>query len=206
MLRSPDWREIAGDAADDTGSINGDSNRKRGDFLITVNTALTEGVEAHFTVEAMDRSDVSQRAVLKELSEAKVNRNAHAAIAVIASRKTPAAAEQALRWFPENRFICVLDKDDWSPLALEVAYCWARVEVLKASSLTTSERVDVERIQGFVDEAARHLTDLERLRTKLSVGRTALRDSESIISEFEGKLVSCLARISSMLTEQVTSS
>jgi hypothetical protein len=105
-----------------------------------------------------------------------------------------------LRWFPGNRFICVLDKEDWNPMALEIACSWARMETIRASTLTPKGAIDIEHIQARIDEAARHLLDLERLRAKLGVSKAALRDSEVIITELESKLVSCLASVSKMLT------
>lgn len=98
---------IYGDSVERTGTQRGIAARSRGDIVVTLDAALGSITPVCFTLEAMDRANASQRSVLQELDEAKINRGAKAAIPVLSSRKASAANGQPLQPFPSQRFICV---------------------------------------------------------------------------------------------------
>jgi len=193
---------VYGDFPEPTGRLTGEAKRKRGDILVTVDPGLTAGVEVRLTFEAMHRASGSLKAALKELDEAKANRAANGAVAVLSSRLAPAAGGQVLQRHSGSRFLCVVEEDGWDTLALEVAYCWARVDAITGSGASRLVEVDIEGAAAMVESAVRHLGDLERLRTKLGVGRNALKDAEGIISELEAKLTSCLTGVAAILGQR----
>ncbi len=188
-----------GDAAEPTGKTTGEGGNQRGDAVITLDAAITKGGEVRLTVEAMDRARVSQNAVLKELDEAKENRVAVGAIAVLSSRDVPAACGQLLQRHPGSRYICVLDKQTWEPMPLQVAYWAARVDAVMAAETAGSEGLDLTAASTLVDQAIGHLGQLDKLRTRLGASRTALNDADGIIGDLEGKLTRCLSEVAAIL-------
>ncbi len=188
-----------GDSAEATGTTTGAGGNQRGDAVITLDSSIAKGAEVRLAIEAMDRTSVSQKAVLRELDGAKENRVAVGAIAVLSSRDVAAACGQVLQRHPGSRYICVLDKQTWDSLPLEVA-CWAaRVDALMLTETAGAVGVDVSAASTLVDQAIGHLTLLDRLRAKLGASRTALNDAEGIIGDIEGKLTRCLSEVAAIL-------
>lgn len=195
--------QLHGDSAEPTGAATGEARKKRGDIVVTVSPAMTHQNDVRVVLEAMDRTAISQKAALQELQEAMENRIAVAAIAVLSSRQAPAACQQPIQRCPGNRYIVVLDKETWDKLALEVAYWAARVEALKSIAPNGTPGVDLEAVSGLVEEAIGHLGDLAKLRARLSAGRSAISDAESITSELEGKLTRCLSKASAYFSGEL---
>lgn len=191
---------VHGDSPESTGAILGEGGRRRGDAVITIDSSVTNGTEIRVVAEAIDRANPSQKAVLKELDEAKENRAAVSAIAILASREIPAACGQVIQRHTGSRYVCVLDKETWNTLPLEVAYWAARLDALKAIEVGPADQVDLEAASNLVEEAIGHLGELDRLRAKLGASRNAINDAEGILSEVEGKLTRCLSRVAAILT------
>jgi hypothetical protein len=166
---------------------------------VTIDPSMTRGVAFRFVLEIMDRTDASQRTVSRELGEAKLNRAAVTAIAVLSSKDTPAAGGQALRILSNDRLLCVLDLNEWNTLPLETAYLWARTEILRAAGAVQSTGMNLTSAAEALDEAVGHLNDFEKLQTKLAVGRGGLLDAEALISEIEANVTRCLAKASAIL-------
>ncbi len=200
------FREVAriariyGDSAEWTGMTSGDENRRRGDIVVTLDSSAFPGQEVRFTLEAMDRSSGSQKTVLKELDEAKSNRSAISAIAVLASREASAASGQVLQHHSGGRFICVLEKETWDPTGLELAYCWARMEALKKSGPSSVlEGLDIAAAGELLESTVRDLGQLQRIRARLKVGREGLNDTDALLVEFEDSIRTSLNRLASLI-------
>jgi hypothetical protein len=136
----------AGDIVDRTGGEAGDMLRsKKGDFVITVNPALTRGAELRVVVEAKDRV-MSGREMREELREAKANRGACVGLVVF----TPAHAPSGIAPFDVRAgdVYCVLD-----PAAPDAATLEAAVRLARLLALTSLRDVEVEVDAGAIHAA-----------------------------------------------------
>jgi hypothetical protein len=111
-----------------------------------------------------------------------------------------AACGQPLQRHQGNRYICVLDKETWDVLPLEVAYWAARIDALNEIGTASGDGVDLTAAASLIEEAIGHLTDLGKLRAKLSAGRGAITEAENLLSEVEGKLTRCLSKAAAIPT------
>src|SRR5450759_762079 len=109
----------AGDLLDRTSSEEGAVIKsKKGDFVLTVNPALTGGADLRIVVEAKDRA-MSGRAMREEIREAKTNRDAVIGLVVF----TPAHAPTGIAPFDlrAGDVYAVIDPECPDPAALEAA-------------------------------------------------------------------------------------
>jgi hypothetical protein len=149
---------VFGDVAEQTGArprvmLAEKARAKRGDITVTVSASV------RIVVEAMDRqaSELSQATVVAELRAALANRNAQAAIAVLAGAGTALMCGQPLQLLGPELWAVVLERDAPDPLALQVAYRLARAHVTAPSALTAA-------------------TDLRALRRLAESGPSARRE------------------------------
>jgi hypothetical protein len=191
---------IHGDACVPAGASTGDANRKRGDIVIKVDPSLTANVEVAMAIEAMDRDTMTVQKVLAELAEAKKNRTASAAIAVLSSGDSRAACGQLVQRHGVGTYICVLDKESWWTAPLELAYWAARLDALKGvRAAGGGDGIDFDRASKLVEEAMRHLSLVKKLRTKLDVSRDGLTEAETIALDLEARIKATLTELSLML-------
>jgi hypothetical protein len=118
----------AGDLLDRTGTEAGSVLKsKKGDFVITIDPALSRGTDLRIVVEAKDRP-MSMRAMRQELRDARDNRGAAVALVVF----TPAHAPSGVSPFAivGQDVYCVLDPSDPEPAILEAAVRLARLLAL----------------------------------------------------------------------------
>ncbi len=132
----------SGDLLDRTGTETGALlGSKKGDFVLTLNAAMTRGADVKVVLEAKDRV-ISQRAMREELREARENRGAAVAVAVW----TPAHAPTGIAPF-------ALVGDDVhvvvDPEAPDTAYLEAAVRLARVLALATLQEREVD-----VDAAA----------------------------------------------------
>lgn len=107
-----------------------DGRAKKGDLLIEVSEAATDGQEACILIEAKreSKSIEGKTGILQEMEQAMANRQAQFAIAVFSDDVCPNSVGR-LRAYPKNRIICSIAPDGSDSLALEVAYQLARTEL-----------------------------------------------------------------------------
>jgi hypothetical protein len=120
----------SGDMLDRTSTEPGSMLRsKKGDFVLTVDPALSRGTDLRVVIEAKDRP-MSMRAVREELREARENRGASMALVVF----TPAHAPTGIAPFAVvgGDVYCVLDPADPEPATLEAAVRLARLLALSS--------------------------------------------------------------------------
>ena len=132
----------AGDLLDRTAAETGSVIKsKKGDFVLTLDPALTRGHDVRVVVEAKDRP-MSLRAIRDELREAKENRGAAVGLIVF----TPAHAPAGIDPFTVmgGDVYCVVD-----PEAPEPAFLAAAVRLARILALATLDDREVE-----VDAAA----------------------------------------------------
>jgi hypothetical protein len=131
-----------GDLLDRTGTETGSLlGSKKGDFVLTLNSAITRGADVRVVLEAKDRA-MSQRAMREELREARENRGAAVAIAVW----TPLHAPTGIAPFAlvGDDVHVVVDPD-----APDAAYLEAAVRLARLLAISTLEEREVD-----VDAAA----------------------------------------------------
>jgi hypothetical protein len=179
----------AGDLIDRTGNEAGATLKsKKGDFVLTVNPAMTHGAEARVVVEAKDRR-VSGREMREELREAKTNRSAAVGLVVF----TPAHAPSGIAPFDirAGDVYCVLDPAAPDAATLEAAVRLARL--LAVASLRESE--------SEVDAAA-VAAALTGIREQLEVVKT-LKSQLTSISSAAGNVSTGLDRLRDNVIAQV---
>ena len=107
-----------GDLAEKTGTTTGSSGTQKGDEVVTISRDDSQGLEAHFVMEAKAKK-LGMRAVVDELDAAMANREALAGIAVFS---TQAQAPTSVPFqYTDTRAIVVLDKDGLDDSALRLA-------------------------------------------------------------------------------------
>ncbi|HVL53069.1 MAG TPA: hypothetical protein VM344_02300 [Vitreimonas sp.] len=173
----------AGDLIDRTGNEAGSTMKsKKGDFVLTLNPAVSRGADVRVVIEAKDRR-VSGREMREELREAKTNRCASVALVVF----TPAHAPSGIAPFDVRAgdVYCVLDPGAPDPATLEAAVRLARL--LAIASLRESEsEVDAAAVAAalagvreqldVIKGLKAHLTSISGAAGAVSTGLDRLRD------------------------------
>src|SRR4051794_33668568 len=145
----------------DTGSLLGS---KKGDFVLTLNPAVTRGADIRVVLEAKDRS-MSQRAMREELREARENRGAAVAVAVWTPSHAPAGvAPFAL--VGEDVHV-VVDPEAPDPAYLEAAVRLARVLAM-ATVQDREVDVDAAAISRALAGVREQLEAIRALKTQLT--------------------------------------
>jgi hypothetical protein len=118
------------DNVDHIGAVATVGRSKKGDLLVELNPADTDGRCARIVIEAKreSRALTGKTGILQEMEAAMVNRNAQYAIAVFSDDTCPKNAGR-LRAYPNNRLICSIAPDGSDSLALEIAYQLARTQL-----------------------------------------------------------------------------
>jgi hypothetical protein len=176
----------ASDLLDRTGDRQGDTMRsKKGDFVLSLNPALTRGADVRVVIEAKDRA-ISGPAMRDELRNAKSNRGAAVALVVF----TPAHAPSGIGPFDirAGDVYCVVDPDAPDQATLEAAVRLARL--LALASLRESEvEVDAAAIGSALTGIREQLELIRSLKTQLtSMSGTAKEISNGLDRMREGVL------------------
>jgi hypothetical protein len=155
----------AGDLLDRTGTETGDTLRsKKGDFVLTLNEALTRGSELKVVIEAKDRA-ISGPRIREELRSARENRGAAVAVAVFSPRHAPTGiAPFDIRG---GDVYCVIDPDSPEPAILEAAIRLARL--LAVATLAEREvEIDAAAIGTALTGIREQLEAIKALKSQLT--------------------------------------
>ena len=179
----------AGDLLDRTGTEIGTGVRsKKGDFVITLDAAVTHGADVRIVVEAKDRA-LSMRAARDELREARENRGAAIGLMVFTPAHAPASIDP-FTVIGEDVY-CVMDPDDPDTAVLEAAVRLARLLALAG----LRER-EVEIDAAAVADALRGIRELmdstRALKSRLTSIQNATRD---VWSGLDALQVGVLAKV-----------
>ena len=155
----------AGDLIDRTGTEIGTGVRsKKGDFVITLDAAVTNGADVRIVVEAKDRV-LSMRAARDELREARENRGAAIGLMVF----TPAHAPASIDPFTVigDDVYCVVDPESPEPAFLAAAIRLARL--LALATLDDREvEVDAAAIARALAGVREQLEAIKTLKSNLT--------------------------------------
>jgi hypothetical protein len=150
---------IYGDVVERVGTATGAVGTKNGDHKVTLNPEDTCGQPVSFVVESKD-TKVSMTKILAELDMSLRNQGAVAAVAAFSSQDL--APTSVPLWWSGNRAIVVYDKDNPTPQALHLAYCWARWIARRILSPDGTAALDVARVEAALTRGrqalARHQT------------------------------------------------
>lgn len=175
-----------GDVFERTGTEAGDVIRsKRGDFVLTLNPEHTRGATLRVVVEAKDKY-VSGTEMMKELREAKSNRNAQIAIVVF----TPAHAPAGIAPFDVRvgDVYCVIDPEDPDAATLEAAVRLARLHAI-ATLQEHEVEVDAAAIRSSLEAIRLQLGAVQGMKATLtSIGNNAKDVSGKLDQIREGVL------------------
>jgi len=162
----------SGDLVDRTGTETGALlGSKKGDFVLTLNAALTRGADVKVVLEAKDRA-MSQRAMREELREARENRGAAVSVAVW----TPAHAPSGIAPFSlvGDDVHVVID-----PESPDTAYLEAAVRLARLLALATLQErevdVDAAAIGRALAGVREQLEAIRALKTQLTSVSTATK-------------------------------
>ncbi|HEX7347512.1 MAG TPA: hypothetical protein VF253_12025 [Candidatus Limnocylindrales bacterium] len=160
----------AGDLLDRTTLEAGSVMRsKKGDFVLTIDPAVTRGCDLRVVVEAKDRP-MSMRAMRDELREARENRGA--AVAVVVFTPTHAPTGVAPFAMVGGDVYCVIDPEAPEPATLEAAIRLARLLAL-ASLAERDVTVDAAAIGAALTAVREQLELVRQLKSQLtSIGNT----------------------------------
>jgi hypothetical protein len=155
----------AGDILDRTSSETGAVLKSRkGDFVVTLNPAMTRGADVRLVVEAKDRA-VSGPAMRDELREAKTNRGACVGLVIF----TPAHAPSGIAPFDVRNgdVYCVVDPGAPDPATLEAAVRLARL--MAVATLAEREvEVDAAAIGAALTGIREQLDQIRQLKSQLT--------------------------------------
>jgi hypothetical protein len=184
------------DTLERTGTATGDIIRsKKGDFLLTIDPQWCGGAELRVVIEAKNRGR-SWREIRDELSEAKRNRAAAAALAVFAPEHAPAGVAPFDVRF--GHVFAVIDPQSPDLATLSAAVRLARLHALASVAVQTTE-VDTARIAAALAalktefDAVRalkvNLTSIKSTADNVATGLDRLRDQVMArVAEAESQL------------------
>jgi hypothetical protein len=167
---------------------------KKGDFVLTVDSAVARGCDLRVVIEAKDRP-MSMRAMRDELREARENRGAAVAVAVF----TPAHAPTGVAPFSMvgGDVYCVIDPDAPEPATLEAAVRLARL--LALVSLAEREvAVDAAAIGSALTAIREQLEVVRQLKSQLTSISNA---TKAVWTGLDTMRSSILARVSEAESE-----
>jgi hypothetical protein len=173
-----DLVRAGGDVLDRTASDAGDVLRsKKGDFLLTIDPALTRGADVRIVIEAKDRQ-ISAREMREELAQARRNRAAAVALVVF----TPEHAPRGIAPFDVRAtdVYCVIDPQAPDQRVLEAAVRLARLHALASLSEHNAD-INAHAVGAALAAVRGELELVRRLKTNLtSIGNSAAEISQAL--------------------------
>ncbi|HEU4919471.1 MAG TPA: hypothetical protein VFT20_06995 [Candidatus Limnocylindrales bacterium] len=180
----------SGDHFDRTGGEAGGVLRsKKGDFVLTLNPALTAGADLRVVVEAKDRP-MSGRAMREELREAKENRAAAVGLVVF----TPAHAPAGIAPFDVRAgdVYCVIDPADPDPAAIEAAVRLARLLAL-ASLREAASEIDAEAVRAALVGVRGELEAIKGIKSTLTSIATSTASVQGCLDRLRDSILARVA-------------
>ena len=162
-----------GDALDRTGDETGDVIRSRkGDFLLTIDPAMTRGADLRIVIECKDRA-ISGKQMRDELAEAKRNRAAQVGLVVF----TPSHAPAGIAPFDVRLgdVYCVIDPEAPDLAVLDAAIRLARLHGIATLAERVME-VDTAAIGAAIIAVRSQMDTIRALKMQLTSIGTASRE------------------------------
>jgi hypothetical protein len=190
-----------GDATENVRGIPGEVERcKKGDYLITLGD-MSGAPGLQIVVEAKKSSACKLKGAIKELEEAKKNRNAVSGIFVFAAGYQPPEVGDFLR-LGNDFFVTVSEEavcGQEPALYLEAACKIARAIVITYARKTEPQELDLDMLASDIDSIIQQVSRLSELVTK---ART-IRTNSSWIEEHATELQDGLASLLNQMMDRV---
>ena len=187
-----------GDVAEAVGDQPGAAG-KTGDVVVSVG-ACDGPARGRIVFEAKDRR-LSKPAALAELDRALAARDADFAVLVVPSEDELPARLQPLREYNGDKLLVVMDPDDDTGLALEIAYRLARARVLMARG---GEGVDGAAVHDLVERAVASMEDVRKVKSQLTGAKTGIDTAYKIVEEIAARVRGHLAEVDALVLAGVT--
>jgi hypothetical protein len=175
-----------GDVKEATGKV--------GDVVVTIG-ASHGPAQGRIVFEAKN-SRLSRPEAVRQLDEAKRERNADYAVLVVPSDEKVPARMHALREYNGDKLIVAYDPDE-GPLALQVAYALARARVLMARG--DAENVDGAAVADTVERALSELEEVRRIRQQLTGAKTQIDRASEIVGAMSDRVSGHLEEIAALV-------
>jgi hypothetical protein len=175
-----------GDVKEATGKV--------GDVVVTIG-ASHGPAQGRIVFEAKN-SRLSRPEAVRQLDQAKRERNADYAVLVVPSDEKVPARMHALREYNGDKLIVAYDADE-GPLALQVAYALARARVLMARG--DAENVDGVAVADSVERALAELEEVRRIRQQLTGAKTQIDRASEIVGAMSDRVSGHLEEIAALV-------
>jgi hypothetical protein len=183
-----------GDDCDAVGDLPGVGGRK-GDVVVAID-ACNGPARGRIVFEAKN-SQLPKKKALAELDEAMSARGADYGVLVVAAEEKLPARTHQLREFNGDKLFVVLDPEDGSRLALEVAYSLARARVLMSKG--GGADLDGDAVRAEVERALGAMDDVRRVKQQLTHATTGIDQARAILDAMAGGVRAHLAEIQALL-------
>jgi len=171
-----------------------ESMGKIGDVVVAIG-ACHGPPQGRIVFEAKN-SRLSRPEAVRQLDEARRERNADYAVLVVPSEEKVPARMHALREYNGDKLIVAYDADE-GPLALQVAYALARARVLMARG--GAEGVDGAAVADIVERAVAELEAVRRIRQQLTGAKTQIDKASEIVGAMSDRVSGHLEEIAALV-------
>jgi uncharacterized protein DUF2130 len=178
--------EAVGDLKEATG--------KKGDIVVSIG-GCHGPAQGRIVFEAKN-SRLSRPEALRQLDDARQERNADYAVLVVPSEEKVPARMQPLREYNGDKLVVAYDPDEGA-LALQVAYSLARARVLMARG--SSDGVDGAAVADTVERAIGALEDVRRVRQQLTGAKTQIDKASEIVGAMSDRVRAHLEEIAELV-------
>ena len=175
-----------GDVKEATGKI--------GDVVVAIGAGHGPA-QGRIVFEAKN-SRLSRPEAVRQLDEARRERNADYAVLVVPSEEKVPARMHALREYNGDKLIVAYDADE-GPLALQVAYALARARVLMARG--GADGVDGAAVADYVERALAELENVRRIRQQLTGAKTQIDKASEIVGDMSDRVSGHLEEIAALV-------
>jgi hypothetical protein len=171
-----------------------ESTGKVGDVVVAIGAGHGPA-EGRIVFEAKN-SRLSRPEAVRQLDEARRERNADYAVLVVPSEEKVPARMHALREYNGDKLIVAYDADE-GPLALQVAYALARARVLMARG--GADGVDGAAVADYVERAVAELENVRRIRQQLTGAKTQIDKASEIVGDMSDRVSGHLEEIAALV-------
>ncbi len=182
-----------GDECNAVGDVK-ESTGKAGDVVVAIG-ACHGPSQGRIVFEAKN-SRLSRPEAVRQLDDARRERNADYAVLVVPSEEKVPARMHALREYNGDKLIVAYDADE-GPLALQVAYALARARVLMARG--GAEGVDGVAVADSVERALGALEEVRRIRQQLTGAKTQIDRASEIVGTMSDRVSGHLEEIAALV-------
>ena len=182
-----------GDECNAVGDVK-ESTGKAGDVVVAIG-ACHGPAQGRIVFEAKN-SRLSRPEAVRQLDDARRERNADYAVLVVPSEEKVPARMHALREYNGDKLIVAYDAEE-GPLALQVAYALARARVLMARG--GAEGVDGVAVADSVERALGALEEVRRIRQQLTGAKTQIDRASEIVGTMSDRVSGHLEEIAALV-------